>query len=78
MDTTPIRKGIYQHFKGKLYRVLGEGLHTEDMTRFVVYEPLYDSDYELFVRPKGMFLETLPNGVPRFKFIRDEYSDSGF
>jgi hypothetical protein len=72
MDNTPIRKGIYQHFKGKL-RVLGEGLHTEDMTMFVIYEPLYECTENLFVRPKSMFTEILPNGTPRFKFIRDEY-----
>ncbi len=73
INDTPIRKGIYQHFKGKLYRVLGEGLHTEDMTMFVIYEPLYECAEDLFVRPKSMFTEVLPDGTPRFKFIRDEY-----
>ena len=73
INNPPIRKGIYQHFKGKLYKVLGEGLHTEDMTMFVVYEPLYETDQELFVRPKSMFTEVLADGTPRFKFIRETY-----
>lgn len=74
MMSTPIRKGIYKHFKGKLYRVLGEGLNTETMEMFVVYEPLYENEYKLFVRPKSMFIETLPNtNISRFEFIREEY-----
>lgn len=73
MINTPIRKGIYKHFKGKLYRVLGEGLNTETMEMYVIYEPLYENEYNLFVRPKWMFLETLPNGMERFKFVREEY-----
>lgn len=73
INNEPIKKGIYKHFKGKLYRVLGEALHTEAMQVFVLYEPLYDSKDEFFVRPKSMFLEILPNGVPRFEFIRAEY-----
>lgn len=72
MINTPIRKGIYKHFKGKLYRVLGEGLNTETMEMFVIYEPLYENECKMFVRPKAMFLEVLPVG-PRFKFVREEY-----
>ena len=74
MTNTTIRKGIYQHFKGKLYRVIGEGLHTEDMTYFVIYKPLYESNEKFFIRPKDMFTGFLPNtNIPRFKFVREEY-----
>lgn len=73
MTTTAIKKGIYKHFKGKLYRVLGEGLDTETMEMFVIYEPLYENEYKLFVRPKAMFLSEVAPGISRFKFVRETY-----
>lgn len=79
INDNPIKKGIYKHFKGKLYKVLGEGLNTETGEIFVVYTPLYDNEYELFVRPKSMFIETLPKtNIKRFEFIRDDLSDVGY
>ncbi len=38
-----IRKGIYRHFKGKKYRVLGTARHSESLEKFVVYRALYSS-----------------------------------
>lgn len=75
IQDSPIKKGIYKHFKGNLYRVLGEGLNTETMELYVVYEPLYTNEYNLFVRPKSMFTELLSDGTPRFQFIREEYDN---
>lgn len=67
--------GTYRHNKkGQLYEVLGVALHTETNEPLVVYRPLYDSEYELFVRPYGMFIEKVElNGVvvPRFEKIDD-------
>lgn len=74
-NNNKIKKGIYKHFKGKLYEVIGEGLNTETFETYVIYRPLYENTQEYFVRPKSMFLEILPNRVPRFEFIRDNYSD---
>lgn len=74
MNNEPIKKGIYKHFKGKLYEVIGEGLDTEEMRMYVIYRPLYDNAQEFFVRPKSMFEEILPNGIPRFEFVRDNYA----
>lgn len=70
-----IEKGIYRHFKGKEYEVLGEAMHTETNEIVVVYRALY-GDFGLFVRPLEMFLsEVDKNKYPdvkqkyRFEFI---------
>ncbi len=72
------RKGIYHHFKdaSKEYEVLGTAFHTETEEMMVVYKPLYGTDYELFVRPVGMFLEEVAKPEigyegPRFVWIRE-------
>ncbi|MFH0837214.1 MAG: DUF1653 domain-containing protein [Candidatus Aenigmatarchaeota archaeon] len=69
---TEIKAGIYEHFKGRRYRVIGIVKHSETMEDLVLYEPLYESEHKLWVRPVNMFLESvLHNGkkVPRFRFI---------
>ncbi len=71
MDPKP---GIYRHFKGNLYRVIGLAKHSETLEDLVVYSPLdtRNSDSVLWVRPKELFLEkVLVNGVyvPRFEYI---------
>lgn len=52
----PIEPGVYRHFKGRYYLVLGEALHSETEEEMVVYQPLYGAQ-RWFVRPKAMFLE---------------------
>ncbi|HMQ96340.1 MAG TPA: DUF1653 domain-containing protein [Candidatus Saccharibacteria bacterium] len=76
MDHSPdSKKGMYLHNKsGKLYEVLGTALHTETNEQMVVYRPLYETKYELFVRPYDMFFETVVlhgRQVPRFEKIED-------
>ncbi len=65
--------GTYQHFKGKLYKVIGIAKHSETLEELVVYEALYDNPHgKLWVRPKKMFLETVRvNGkiIPRFVLV---------
>lgn len=63
--------GVYEHYKGQRYEVLGCARHTETSEEFVVYRALY-GDHGLWVRPKAMFLETVTvdgRGVPRFRFV---------
>jgi cyclomaltodextrinase / maltogenic alpha-amylase / neopullulanase len=63
--------GIYEHYKGKRYEVLGLAKHTETLEELVAYKNLSD-DSEFWVRPLKMFLEDVKvNGkiVPRFKKI---------
>ncbi|MCW5550215.1 MAG: DUF1653 domain-containing protein [Opitutaceae bacterium] len=65
------RPGLYRHYKGRDYRVLGLARHSETLEPVVVYQALY-GEHGLWVRPAGMFLETVAiNGrtIPRFTCI---------
>lgn len=55
--TTPV-PGIYRHYKGNLYEVMGTAQHSESEEHVVVYRALY-GDYGLWVRPLEMFTETI-------------------
>ncbi len=60
--------GLYQHYKGFPYEVLGLARHSETLEPLVVYRALYGAR-ELWVRPAAMFVETIdtPDGRrPRF------------
>ncbi len=64
--------GVYEHYKGKKYCVVGVAKHSETLEEMVVYRKLYD-DYGLWVRPKEMFLERVEvkeNLVPRFRLVQ--------
>lgn len=56
-DVPLIEAGVYEHYKGKQYEVVGVGLDSESSKPVVVYIPLYESTIPLFVRPYEMFLE---------------------
>lgn len=61
--------GIYRHYKGNRYRVVGVAKHSETLEEMVVYEALY-GEGGLWVRNKEMFLESVTiNGetIERFK-----------
>ena len=69
-----IQLGIYQHFKGNYYKVIGIAKHSETLEEMVVYQALY-GEYGLWVRPVSMFDETVEvNGEikKRFMYIREE------
>jgi len=74
MDKKPlIRAGVYRHYKGGMYRVLGIATHSESLDKVVVYRNQADP-HGLWVRPLEMFREQVQmNGkkVPRFKFIEE-------
>jgi hypothetical protein len=53
-----VRPGRYRHFKGGEYEVLAVATHSETHEPLVVYRPLYN-DTGWWVRPLGMFLETV-------------------
>ena len=71
-----IQKGIYEHFKGKQYEVVGTARHSETLEVMVVYKALYKGDFpegSLWVRPLAMFKETVTvNGrqAPRFRLVK--------
>jgi len=58
---------IYRHYKGNHYLRLGVGAHSEDLSPHVVYRCLYDNpEARTWIRPQGMFEETLEDGRLRF------------
>jgi hypothetical protein len=68
-----MKPGLYQHYRGNYYQVLGMGRHSESLEEMVVYRALY-ADYGLWVRPVDIFKsKVIENGkeVDRFTFIRE-------
>lgn len=72
-DQEIIPGAIYQHYKGKQYRVIGIGKHSESLEDVVLYEALYDNPLgRLWCRPLMMWDELVDvdgDKVPRFKFL---------
>lgn len=70
MSPTPdaIEPGIYEHFKGARYQVIGVGRHSETEEQLVFYRKLYD-DHSLWARPLDMFQESVS---------RDDYEGPRF
>lgn len=69
--------GIYRHYKGQRYRVLGTARHSETMEPLVVYQALY-GEHGLWVRPAAMFCETVElegEPIPRFALEQADESD---
>ena len=68
-----LQRGIYQHYKGKLYQVLHVATHSETEEKLVVYQCLY-GDYSIWVRPLSMFTESINTSddgeVERFKLVQ--------
>ncbi len=68
-----IRLGIYQHYNGNYYQVIGLARHSETTEEMVVYQAMY-GDYGIWVRPAHMFEEivTIENKLrPRFIYISE-------
>lgn len=69
-----IATGIYQHYKGQQYRVIGVAQHSETEEYMVVYQALYGA-FGLWVRPLSMFLESVEvagQRQPRFTLLKSE------
>ena len=68
-----MKKGIYRHYKGNLYEVIGTVRHSETLEELVLYKALYLSEGEnLWVRPLQMFMEEVEvegKLVSRFAFV---------
>lgn len=67
-------KGLYEHFKGNIYEVLGTAIHSETKEKMVVYQAMYGT-HEIYVRPYDMFFsevdhEKYPNVEQKMRFER--------
>jgi len=66
-----MQTGIYRHYKGQLYHVIGASRHSQTLEEMVVYRALYGS-YGLWVRPRTMFEEEIMQegrSIARFTFL---------
>ena len=68
--------GIYKHFKGDYYLVVGIATHSETNEKYVVYRELYN-DGNLWIRPMDIFLSEVdhkkyPNTNQKYKFELQE------
>ena len=65
------RNGIYRHYKGGIYEVIGFATHSETLENLVIYRNVSD-DEKCWARPVTMWNEGITNDgepIPRFQFI---------
>ena len=68
---TPIPVGLYRHYKGNQYEVVGFAKHSETLESMVIYKALYGK-HELWVRPLSMWenlIEVDGKVVKRFEYM---------
>lgn len=67
IETPP---GLYRHYKGLLYEVIGTARHSETLAPMTLYRALY-GERGLWVRPAAMFVEKVEiEGVRQPRFAR--------
>ena len=72
-----IKKGLYEHYKGKRYEDLDVAMHSETLEPMVIYKALYQGDFPqgtLWVRPLAMFKENVTvegKLIPRFRCLNE-------
>ena len=65
IETPP---GLYRHYKGNLYEVVGTVRHSETLEPMTLYRALY-GEQGLWVRPAAMFgEEVVIDGVRQLRF----------
>jgi hypothetical protein len=63
--------GLYRHYKGGEYEVVGVARHSETLEPMVIYRPLYNES-GLWIRPYSMFFEQVEVAgalQPRFSLV---------
>ena len=72
-----LKLGVYEHYKGNRYQVLGIAFHSETLEEMVIYRARY-GPRATFVRPLMMFLESVMRDgrrVPRFRHVNKRRRD---
>ncbi|HEY5268268.1 MAG TPA: DUF1653 domain-containing protein [Candidatus Saccharimonadales bacterium] len=72
-----IKLGLYKHYKGNVYEVIGMAKHSETLEEMVVYKAKY-GEGALWVRPASMFEELVEvdgKTVKRFETLLNEDSE---
>jgi hypothetical protein len=62
--------GLYRHYKGNRYEVVGTVRHSETLEPMTLYRALY-GEHDLWVRPAAMFEEEVViDGVAQPRFTK--------
>lgn len=71
-----MKTGVYKHFKGNKYKVIGIAKHSESEENHVIYHAL-NTPNELWIRPLEMFNEkVMVDGVETKRFEILEHSQT--
>lgn len=71
-----MKLGLYKHYKGKYYQVIGVARHEETHKPLVIYQSLY-GDFALWARDQELFesmVEIDGQTKPRFEFVVENLS----
>jgi len=75
---TSLKPGIYRHFKGNEYELIGTARHSETLEPLVIYKALYTSPEfglnAIWARPLSSFTEMIERDgktIARFTFVRE-------
>lgn len=71
-DVPNLEQGIYEHYKGNRYELIGVGIDTETELPVVIYKPLYETNVPYWVRPYKMFVDAVEQDgtmIPRFRKV---------
>ena len=69
-----LKKGIYRHYKNKMYEVIGVSFHSESLEELVIYRAMYGEKF-LWARPLKMFIENVEvdgKKMKRFTFMSEK------
>ena len=75
MDHPKVEPGIYQHFKGNLYEVIGVAHKVDTSENLVIYRPLY-GEMHLVARTVEEFTEKIQDGITYLQRFRQVESQS--
>ena len=76
----PIQLGVYRHYKGNEYEVVGFAKHSETLEDMVIYKALY-GERGIWTRPFSMWnnpVEVDGKTVKRFEYIGEIAGVEGF
>jgi len=66
-----LKLGLYEHYKGNKYKIIGVAIHSETLEELVIYKALY-GERLVWARSLKMFFETVKvsgRRKPRFYYI---------
>lgn len=65
-----VKLGLYRHFKGTVYEIIGVATHSETQEQLVIYRPVSDRN-KLWARPLEMFTSKVDKN--KYPNVKQEY-----